>query len=86
MELENIIIKDEDIIELINKASKITSFNYEDNSGEYSLQSLVNVIEDLINECKYLKDEIGEVEQDRDDNYRPISRAEEIGYDERDFI
>lgn len=81
------IITDKDLKELINKASKITGFTYaEDNNSKYTLEGLLNAFEDLINECEYLKDEIGDIEQDRDDNYKPISKAEEIGYNESDFI
>lgn len=80
--MEDIVITDEEVRKLLDKVSKITRVDYSD----YSINSLVCAVEDLLFECNYLEDEIGEIEQDIEDNYKPISRAEEIGYNERDFI
>lgn len=80
--MEDLIIIDEEVRKLLDKASKVTKTNYED----YSIQSLICAVEDLLFEWDYLKDEIEEINQDIEDNYKPISRAEEIGYNKKDFL
>lgn len=80
--MNDLIIQNDEIRKLLDKVGDITKTDYKD----YSINSLICAFEDLINECEYLKDEIEEIEQDREDNYKPISKAEEIGYNESDFI
>jgi len=41
------------------------------------------MIEDLYGEVEHLKEEMENVIQDRDDNYKPISTQEQLGYDVR---
>ena len=68
------------------KAEKITMTNYEVDYQDYiELENLLSIIEDLIGEVEHLKEEKEEIEQDRDDNYRPIPVKEQIGYDEKDY-
>lgn len=80
--MDNLIIADEKIRKLLDKVGKITKTNYTD----YSINSLICAFEDLLYEFNYLQEEIEEMEQDIEDNYKPISMAEEIGFNERDFI
>lgn len=44
------------------------------------------ILEELVNTINSLEEKIKHLEQDIEDNYRPISYAEQIGYNERDFI
>lgn len=52
----------------------------------YSWNELINIISDLVDEYKTLEEEYEDFKQDVEDNYKPISVAEQVGYNERDFI
>lgn len=80
--MEDLIIKDEEARKLLNKASKITTADYKD----YSIKSCICAIEDLLSEIDYLKDEMQDMAQDIRDNYKPVSKAEQVGFSERDFL
>lgn len=80
--MEDLVITNEDVKKLLDKAGKITMTNYQD----YSLQSLVSAVEDLIVEVETLNEEIEEINQDIEDNYRRIGRAEEINYNPYDYF
>ena len=47
---------------------------------------VMDILEELVNMIDDLEEKIKHLEQDIEDNYRPISYAEQIGYNERDFI
>ena len=69
--------------ELYNKASEITMTEYDeiiDNPGakyiyasEYTITS---IIEDLMHEIDSLQEKLEDIEQDREDNYKPITTEE----------
>lgn len=42
--------------------------------------------EELLNEIEHLKEELENFEQQVRDNYKPVSYAEQVGFNERDFI
>ena len=42
-------------------------------------------MEDLLHELDVLQEKYEDLEKDLEDNYKPISYAEQIGYNERDF-
>lgn len=79
--MDDLIIADEEVRKLLDKVGKITMTDYSD----YSLSSLVCALEDMVLDHNDLEDKIEEIKQDIENNYKPISRTEEIGYDERDF-
>ena len=78
---------------LYNEASNITGIDYEEfiyNPGakygyisEYTAQS---IIEDLIHEIDILNEKIEDLEQDIQDNYKPITKEEQYEVSYRDFI
>lgn len=68
------------------KAEKITMTDYEVDYQDYiEVENLLSIIEDLIGEIEHLKEEKEAIEQDRNDNYRPIPVKEQVGYSEKDF-
>lgn len=79
--------------ELYNTASKITSIDYEEiiyNPGarygyisEYAAQSIIS---DLIHEIDLLQEKVEDLEQDIEDNYKPIKKEEQYEVSYRDFI
>lgn len=79
--------------ELLEKVSQITSTDYDirwrdhnNFEGYIDTDNLIVMIEDLVNEIKKLKEEIEYIEQDREDNYRPISIEEQVEVYDKDFI
>lgn len=80
--MDDLVIVDIQVRKLLDKASKITKENYDD----YSIHSLICAVEDLIYDYEYLEDEIKDMEQDIEDNYKRITRAEEINYNHYDFL
>lgn len=58
---------------------------FEDN--EYiSFDDLIGCIEDLDSEVEHLKEKYKGLEQDLEDNYRPIPVSEQVGISDKDFI
>lgn len=52
---------------------------------ELSIDELTGLAEDCIGEIERLKEEIERIEHDRDCNYRPMTVAEQVDYNSRDF-
>ena len=75
----------DDEFERIKRASKITFSDYELIGDFIPVESLVNVIEDLLIEIDEQEEKIKAIEKDRDENYEPIPYERQIGYNERDF-
>ena len=71
---------------LLKKIEKITSTQYHTIANFIPVDNVVSMIEDLMNEIEYRDNRIKDIVADREDNYRPVSVAEQVGYDERDFI
>lgn len=58
-----------------------------DNTAEYEdWLEVQNYIDELIADNSKLKEELKNLKQDIEDNYRPIPVAEQLGIDDRDFI
>ena len=53
---------------------------------EMEEDDIISLIEDLVSEYEYLKEELDYVIADRDDNYKPIPILEQIGISDRDFM
>lgn len=53
---------------------------------EMEEDDIISLIEDLVSEYEYLKEELDYVIADRDDNYKPIPISEQIGISDRDFM
>lgn len=83
----------EDNYEIFEKVSKMTMTNYEINwwdaeniKGYIDPDTMLYMIEDLICEVERLEEKIEDILQDRNDNYRQIPYAEQVGISDRDFI
>lgn len=55
------------------------------NKDFLSLEELLGDYEDLIDENEHLQEKIYDMERDIEENYKPISYAEQIGYNPKDF-
>lgn len=52
---------------------------------DYSWSELIDIISDLCDEFDCLQVEFEDFKRDVEENYRPLTQAEQIGYNERDF-
>lgn len=84
---------DESNYETLDRASKMTGTDYdirwfdaENIKGYIDSETLLTMVEDLIIEVDRLQEEIEDMEQDIQDNYKPISYAEQVGISDSDFI
>lgn len=59
--------------ELAKKIYEITNTDY---SGQLQDFEIIDLIEELVNEIDKLEQEKKDIEQDRDDNYKPLSYKE----------
>lgn len=70
---------DEKELELMKRVSAITITDYEvDNKGYIEIESLICAIEDLEYEIDRLNEKYEDLKQDIEDNYKPISRMEQV--------
>lgn len=75
----------DDELERMYRVSKITMTDYELIGNFAPVENLMAAIEDLLVELDRAEERIEQIERDRDENYKPISYAEEVGYREEDF-
>ena len=59
--------------ELAKKIYEITNTDYSDQLQDFEI---IDLIEELVNEIDKLEKEKKDIEQDRDDNYKPLSYKE----------
>lgn len=68
-----------EIQEILNKASKITQTRYVLTiDKEQAVDLLLTALEEVISEYNYLFETFKEYEQEINDNYKPISKEEQI--------
>ena len=65
--------------EIIKKVQERTITEYDIQNDFISVQHIMYMVEDLLNEIDRLEEEKEEIIQERDDNYRPLS-YEEMGW------
>lgn len=58
---------------------------YFNNADFVSINDLLTCIENLDGDIEYLKEQYKDLEQDLQDNYRPIPYSEQVGVSDRDF-
>lgn len=68
--------------DITNTDYEIKWFDAENIDGYIESESLISMIEDLIGKVENLEEEIEDIKSDRDSNYRPVSVAEQIDYNE----
>ena len=64
---------DEDILKKVQEA---TITDYESIGGKVTVESLKGMVEDLLIELENKEDEIKDIIEDREDNYRPLTAHE----------
>lgn len=62
-----------------------TLSNYFKNKDMVSVEDILIELVEVIDELENLKEEFDDYKQDVADNYRPLTQAEQIGFNERDF-
>lgn len=72
--------------DLLVKVEKITSSDYGCIDNLIKPETVEIIIDELIYEIERLEKQIVEIEQDRDDNYKPLSIAEQYGISNKDFL
>ena len=77
MDLNDILIKCDDRNFVKNKAVCDRTM---------TLEELLDLCEDLYNEIDRLTEKIDDLEQDIQDNYKPIDKSEQYGINDSDFI
>lgn len=70
-------------LELIEE---ITNTKYHIKNDLILLDNVDDIIEDLIDEIYKLRDKIEELEEDIQENYRPVPVAEQVAISDNDFI
>ena len=55
------------------------------NKDMVSVEEILTELEELIDDLGYLREEFDDYKRDVEDNYRPLTQAEQIGYNEKDF-
>ncbi len=53
---------------------------------DYSWSALIDLYSDLYSNYLNLQEELEDLKQDLEDNYRPIPVSEQVGISDRDFI
>lgn len=77
---------DETDLKNLEKVREITRTDYKtDKNGYIEVEDLTCIIDELLGEIEHLKEEKEEIEQDRDDNYKPISYKDQVGVSDKDF-
>lgn len=77
---------DEYYIKMIKEASDLTRENYEIVDDFIDIEELFAVIETLIYTANDWKEKFEELENDLEENYRPIPYAEQVCVYDSDFI
>lgn len=68
-----------EIQELLNKASEITQTDYNHTIDEYNIiDTLVVALDEVIREYEYLYKKFNEYEDYINDNFKPITKEEQI--------
>ena len=71
--------------ELYERIKELTCTDYDAESSFIPSESIEPMLRDLLIEIDRLEEEKKDREQEIEDNYKPISYAEQVGYNERDF-
>ena len=62
--------------DILKKVQEATVTDYEAVGGKVTVDSLLGMVEDLIIELENKDDEIKDIIEDREDNYRPLTTQE----------
>lgn len=73
-------------LEIFKEISDLTLGDYEIKGNFISVESLLDMIFDLLNEVHIKEELLEDMEQDIQDNYKRISISEQVGISDKDFI
>lgn len=62
-----------------------TLSNHFKNKDFVSVEDVLTELEQVIDDMETLQEEFDDYKRDVEDNYKPISYAEQVGYNPRDF-
>ena len=62
--------------DILNKVQEATTTDYEAVDGKVTVESLKGMVEDLLIELENKDDEIRDIIEDRESNYRPLTAHE----------
>lgn len=71
---------------ILEEIEQITNTDYSAKDVYLTTESLIDIIDDLLAELDNMREELADLEQQLNDNYRPIPVAEQVGISEKDFI
>lgn len=69
-------------MEIVMKGYNLDHFKEKD---VYTWEEILGIIEDIEGELHSLQEEYDDFKQNVEDNYKPISYAEQVGISDRDF-
>lgn len=72
--------------ELLNEIEEITNTNYNFNGDYSNVEKLISIIDDLLIEVRKAQEKLNELENDLNENYRPVPVAEQVAISNNDFI
>ena len=70
-------------MEIVMKGYNLDHFQEKD---FYSWDEILEIIENMESELHSLQEEYDDFKQNVEDNYKPISYAEQVGISDRDFL
>lgn len=70
-------------MEILMKGYNLDHFKEKD---IYTWEEIVGIIEDMEADLYSLQEEYDDFKQQVEDNFKPISVAEQVGFNEKDFI
>lgn len=62
-----------------------TLSNYFKNKDLVSVEDILSELEEVIDELEDVKEKFKDYQREVEDNYKPISYAEQVGFNERDY-
>lgn len=71
--------------EIMQKVTDWTFTDYELEGNFIKVNNLISAIEDLLIECDHQAECYEDLKRDLEDNYRPISQAEQYDVNDRNF-
>lgn len=76
----------DDELKTMKKVENIIYTDYEIKDNFIKVDYLMNAVDELLREIYRLNQKYKDLEQEIQDNYKPISIQEQIDYNEKDFL
>ena len=70
----------------LKKIEDITMYDFEAEGSFLPADNVIEIIEDLLLEIDRLQEKYEDLEQDLEENYKPIPASEQYGISDRDFL